>query len=216
MPTQKLAAVLEMIESAQASLRSAKALLSELSGVSPAALAAAGASLRPSPAEAPGGKVIEGMFDGQNMIGPDKRTYPVPANYASKSKLVHGDILKLTITDSGSFVYKQIGPIPRRTVVGTVAFEDGLYKIVGDGKVYRVLMASITFYKAEVGQRVSILLPEGMEAEWATIDNMLPDLPPGAIEDELSAAREVEMAPEDAPADEDAPKKPTRKRKPKE
>jgi len=29
------------------------------------------------------GKVIEGVFDGQNMVGSDGKTYPVPANYAS-------------------------------------------------------------------------------------------------------------------------------------
>ena len=33
------------------------------------------------------GKVIEGIFDGQKMAGPDGKEYPVPANYASKSKL---------------------------------------------------------------------------------------------------------------------------------
>src|SRR5665213_1682775 len=54
------------------------------------------------------GKVIEGVFDGQNMVGSDAKTYPVPANYASKSKLVQGDILKLTIADDGAFMYKQI------------------------------------------------------------------------------------------------------------
>src|SRR5664279_1973848 len=51
------------------------------------------------------GKIIEGVFDGQNMVGSDAKTYPVPANYASKSKLVQGDILKLTIADDGSFLY---------------------------------------------------------------------------------------------------------------
>src|SRR6476659_6980810 len=66
------------------------------------------------------GKVIEGVFDGQNMVGSDGKIYPVPANYASKSKLVQGDILKLTIADDGAFMYKQIGPIPRRQVVGVL------------------------------------------------------------------------------------------------
>ena len=59
------------------------------------------------------GKIIEGQFDGQNMIGPDGKVYPVPANYASKSKLVEGDTLKLTIAQDGSFIYKQIGPVER-------------------------------------------------------------------------------------------------------
>ncbi|MBA4320115.1 MAG: hypothetical protein C0412_17080, partial [Flavobacterium sp.] len=51
------------------------------------------------------GKVIEGVFDGENMIGPDGKQYSVPSNYASKSKLVEGDILKLTITSRGNFIY---------------------------------------------------------------------------------------------------------------
>ena len=76
------------------------------------------------------GKIIEGVFDGQAMIGPDGKTYPVPANYASKSKLVEGDILKLTISDDGRFVYKQIGPVDRKQVIGTLINQDGMYYVV--------------------------------------------------------------------------------------
>ena len=43
------------------------------------------------------GRIIEGVFDGYQMIGPDGTKYSVPANYSSKSKLVEGDLLKLTI-----------------------------------------------------------------------------------------------------------------------
>src|SRR6202162_4561973 len=90
------------------------------------------------------GKVIEGVFDGQNMVGSDGKTYPVPANYASKSKLVQGDILKLTIADDGAFMYKQIGPIPRKQVVGALRLENGHYFVdVGD-QAYRILLASVT------------------------------------------------------------------------
>ena len=71
------------------------------------------------------GKVIEGVFDGQTMHDADGKAYPVPANYASKSKLVEGDILKLTIADDGSFIYKQIGPVARRQVIGTLVQHDG-------------------------------------------------------------------------------------------
>ncbi|MBU1146566.1 hypothetical protein KKD80_03410, partial [Patescibacteria group bacterium] len=41
-----------------------------------------------------GERIMEGVFNGQNMIGADGKEYLVPANYASKSKLVEGDILK--------------------------------------------------------------------------------------------------------------------------
>ena len=67
------------------------------------------------------GKIIEGQFDGQNMIGPDGKVYPVPANYASKSKLVEGDTLKLTIAQDGSFIYKQIGPVERKKIIAKIS-----------------------------------------------------------------------------------------------
>jgi len=120
------------------------------------------------------GKVIEGIFDGQNMIDSEGQTYPVPANYASKSKLVEGDGMKLTITDEGKFIYKQILPIKRRTAVGSLIQEDGQYKVLVDGKVYRVLLASVTFYRAEVGDQVTILLPEDDEAKWGAIEAVIP------------------------------------------
>ena len=37
----------------------------------------------------------------------------MPAN----QKLVEGDILKLTIADDGTFIYKQIGPIERKQII---------------------------------------------------------------------------------------------------
>src|SRR3989338_3260034 len=68
--------------------------------------------------------IIEGVFDGQHMIGPDGKQYTVPANYTSKSKLVEGDILKLRITSRGAFVYKQIGPIARDRRIGIIERDD--------------------------------------------------------------------------------------------
>jgi hypothetical protein len=120
------------------------------------------------------GKVIEGVFDGQNMVGSDGKTYPVPANYASKSKLVQGDILKLTIADDGSFLYKQIGPIARKQVVGTLKLENGHYFVEVNSKNYRVLLASVTYFKAKPNDQVSVNLPEDdSQAEWAALEAAL-------------------------------------------
>ncbi len=120
------------------------------------------------------GKVIEGVFDGQNMVGSDGKTYPVPANYASKSKLVQGDILKLTIADDGAFMYKQIGPIPRKQVVGTLMQENGHYFVDVNGKQYRVLLASVTYFKVKPGDQVSVNVPEDdSHAEWAALEAAL-------------------------------------------
>jgi hypothetical protein len=120
------------------------------------------------------GKVIEGVFDGQNMVGSDGKIYPVPANYASKSKLVQGDILKLTIADDGTFLYKQIGPIPRKQVVGTLKLENGHYFIEVGSRSYRVLLASVTYFKAKPGDQVSANVPEDdSSAEWAALEAAL-------------------------------------------
>lgn len=120
------------------------------------------------------GKVIEGVFDGQNMVGSDGKTYPVPANYASKSKLVQGDILKLTIAEDGAFLYKQIGPIPRKQVVGTLILEGGHYYVDVNGKKFRVLLASVTYFKAKPGDQVSVNVPEDdAAAEWAALEAAL-------------------------------------------
>ena len=69
------------------------------------------------------GSVLEGHFNGEKMIGDDGKEYNVPPNYASKSKLVTGDRMKLTITPQGAFIYKQIGPINRKRVIGALEFE---------------------------------------------------------------------------------------------
>src|ERR1700712_3912185 len=120
------------------------------------------------------GKVIEGVFDGQNMVGSDGKMYPVPANYASKSKLVQGDILKLTIADDGTFLYKQIGPIARRQIVGSLELKDGHYLVVAGGPSYRVLLASGPYFKAKPGDQVSINVPEeDPQAEWAALEAAL-------------------------------------------
>jgi hypothetical protein len=174
MSNDKLIHIQELIESAMSSLKTANALLREVTGINDLSREkhALKASIMPN-MQSETGKVIEGVFDGQNMVDSSGQTYPVPANYASKSKLVENDGMKLTITEDGKFMYKQILPIPRRSVVGVLIQEDGQYKVLAQGKAFRVLLASVTFYRAEVGDQVTILLPEG-EATWGAIDGVLP------------------------------------------
>jgi len=119
------------------------------------------------------GKIIEGHFDGQNMIGPDGKTYPVPANYASKSKLVEGDTLKLTIAHDGSFIYKQIGPIERKKLIAKLDLENGQYVAMVGENQFRVLYASVTYFKAQPGDEVTIVIPAHGEANWAAIEAVI-------------------------------------------
>ena len=108
------------------------------------------------------------------MIGPDGKNYPVPANYASKSKLVEGDMLKLTITDKGGFIYKQIGPTERRQVIGTLVQHDGAYYVEAGGREYRILLASVTYFRINIGDQVTIIIPEdNPDATWAAVEAAL-------------------------------------------
>jgi hypothetical protein len=165
-PDKQIKRLRTLIAEAETSLAAAKELLLSLLGEDPAATATV--------KEENVGKVIEGVFDGQNMVGSDGKTYPVPANYASKSKLVQGDILKLTIADDGTFLYKQIGPIPRKQVVGTLELQDGHYFVTVGERQYRVLLASVTYFKAKPGDQVSVNVPQDeVDAEWAALEAAL-------------------------------------------
>ena len=166
-PEKQIKRLKALIQEAETSLAAAKELLMSLVGDDDTVTTAISS-------EEALGKVIEGVFDGQNMVGSDGKTYPVPANYASKSKLVQGDILKLTIADDGSFMYKQIGPIPRKQIVGVLIQENGHYYVDVNTKKYRVLLASVTYFKAKPGDQVSVNVPEDdSHAEWAALEAAL-------------------------------------------
>src|SRR3989338_3452810 len=175
MSDDALVHVQELLESASASLKTASAMLRELTGISDPSHERHTARATKVVSTGPvSGRIIEGVFDGQNMVDASGQSYPVPANYASKSKLVEGDGMKLTITDEGKFIYKQIAPIERRIARGVLIQEDGQYKVLSEGKALRVLLASVTFYRAEVGDQVTVLLPVNGTAQWAAIEAVLP------------------------------------------
>jgi hypothetical protein len=74
-PDKQIKRLKALIQEAETSLAAAKELLMSLVGEDPVVTAGI--------KDEPLGKVIEGVFDGQNMVGSDGKTYPVPANYAS-------------------------------------------------------------------------------------------------------------------------------------
>ncbi len=119
-------------------------------------------------------QVVEGVFDGENMVDGEGNQYPVPTNYASKSKLVEGDRLKLTIKPNGAFIFKQIELVGRKLTTGHLIMDDGQYKVLCDDKTYNVLYASITFFRASVGDKLTVIVPETGSARWAAIENVIP------------------------------------------
>jgi len=186
--TRKLQELKDMITSIERTLFAARSIVSELSGEAPLLKSDSFISRQSSSASRSGSsstslgvrairgeeRIIEGAFNGQGMTDAEGNTYPVPVNYASKSKIVVGDRMKLTITTEGRFLYKQISPTPRRNVIGPLTCEDGQYKVLSGGKEYKILTASITFHKANIGDEVSILLPQEGEAEWGAFDVIIP------------------------------------------
>ena len=168
LPEKQVKRLKSLIQEAETNLAAAKELLISIIGDD-------GNVVTPTNSrEEVSGKVFEGVFDGQVMVGPDGKSYPVPANYASKSKLVEGDILKLTIADDGGFIYKQIGPVARRQIIGTLVQHDGTHFVEAGSREYRVLLASVTYFKAKLGDQISIIIPEdNREAEWAAIEAAL-------------------------------------------
>lgn len=169
LPEKQVKRLYSLIQEAETNLAAAKELLISITGDDGKVIAP-----RSSGSENVSGKVVEGVFDGQKMAGPDGKEYPVPANYASKSKLVEGDILKLTISDDGGFVYKQIGPVERRQLIGTLVQHDGAYYVEANGREYRILLASVTYFRINEGDQVTIIVPaDSPEATWAAVEASL-------------------------------------------
>ncbi len=169
LPEKQIKRLRSLIQDAEINLAAAKELLNSVLGDGEIISAP-----RDTVISSPDGKIIEGVFDGQIMIGPDGKNYPVPANYASKSKLVEGDLMKLTITPEGRFLYKQIGPIERKTVIGTLVHHDDKYYVEVGGREYEILYASVTYFHLKEGSQVSIIIPaNNADAAWAAVEAAL-------------------------------------------
>ena len=159
----KIALLRQMIENADRNIAAAKQILYQLDG-----------NTKKPQAKVIASQIIEGVFDGEKMIGMDDKKYPIPVNYASKSKLVEGDLLKLTITDDGSFLFKQISPVERRTIIGTVIKDsDGKYYVYSEERKYKVLLASLTYFKAKEGDEVTLIVPKEKISKWGAIEAVI-------------------------------------------
>jgi len=122
-------------------------------------------------------QVIEGVFAGEHMVSADGKVYSVPANYASKSKLVEGDILKLTINPMGGFIFKQIRPIERKKVRGVLHMDERkmqyFFVVEGQDHQWKLLTASVTYFKGEPGDEVIAVVPKESLSQWAAVEQIV-------------------------------------------
>lgn len=119
-------------------------------------------------------KVVEWVFTGESMLGSDSNIYPVPQNYASKSHLVQWSKLKAIIKPDGKIQYKIIEEIEYETKVWIIAKNKDKYQVIADGKSYNILLAVITYLKAELWDSVSIRIPKWKDATFAAVESVIP------------------------------------------
>jgi hypothetical protein len=169
--SQQIAELEQIVKEAEARLNQARAMLTQVAGVSQPYVNLTGQAE----------KIVLGEFTGEYMLDENKKQYPVPANYASKSKLIEGDQLKLTITADGAFIYKQIGPAPRRRAIGIITYQDNSYFAKVGDELYRLLTASVTYFRLSPGDEVTILTPLTKKSEWAAIENVVSSVTLGIV-----------------------------------
>lgn len=118
---------------------------------------------------------VEGVFDGTVMIGSDGVRYEVPINYASKSRLVEGDLLKLSIGADGGYTFKQIGPVDRQRLCGQLLIDPSTNEPVAcvDDKRYKLLAASVTYFKGVPGDEIIVLVPRDGGSAWAAVETIV-------------------------------------------
>lgn len=171
-PTQL---IIQALSAAEASISLAKQLLAAQSG-RPLTFPSHDAGPRPaswrtassSTRDLPG---IVGKFDGEKMVTDNGKTYPVPTNYAGKSKLVFGDTLKMLENADGTHLFKQIEKVNRKKAEGKLVKKGEQWWVAAKEGEYKVLNSNVSFLGGQVGDETFVLLPENdPSAPWAAID----------------------------------------------
>lgn len=119
--------------------------------------------------------IVHGEFDGYFMVGSDQKKYPVPLNYASKTKLIPGDKLKLKIMNDGKLIYKLVAPAPRKHVRAVLSQEkDQKYVAITDqGTSFFLNQAAVTFFKGRPGDEVYIIINKEGKGSYAAIEAII-------------------------------------------
>ncbi len=109
------------------------------------------------PATAPG---VEGTFDGVFLVPTDGEKIEVPAAYASKTRILYGDTVKM-YDDNGEKKFKVMVKQPRKTLNAMATKRDNKwYALTGLG-AYKISDSFAEFNKLRLNDRLTILVPEG-------------------------------------------------------
>lgn len=122
------------------------------------------------PVTAPG---VEGTFDGTNLITSTGEKIEVPSAYASKTRILFGDTVKM-YDDNGEKKFKVMVKQPRKKLDALSTKKDNKwYALTGIG-VYKISDSFADFNKLAVNDRLSVLVPEGnLQVPFAAIEEVL-------------------------------------------
>jgi hypothetical protein len=183
MSSKKINNILSILEIAENNLKTAKNLLQQINdekGLKTNGQTVAQPQVKTpvNPEEDRAMEVVEGYFDGENMVGDNGQIYSVPQNYASKTQLVIGDRMKWILTNERE-IYKLIQPAPRERVVGTFSIEGDNYVCLVDefSQPVKILKASATFamknFNLQVGDEIAIIIPKNSTPLWGAFSSVV-------------------------------------------
>ncbi len=161
--SNKIQLLSQALSAAISSLNLAKQLINEIEQ--------AGGSF-----EVPG---LVGKYNGMFMVTAAGKKYPVPDNYAAKTKLVYGDKLKMVEGPEGRR-FKYISRVPFVEVGAVLAMKDGQFVAVSPEGSYKLLQSAVRYYQGGEGDKVRILLPrDEKHAPFAAVAEIVGKEPEG-------------------------------------
>ncbi|MGL4759446.1 MAG: hypothetical protein ACRCXZ_08980 [Patescibacteria group bacterium] len=179
--SKKIQSILSLIEIAENNLTNARNLLLQLTEEKGISSNNENMYKNVSADESQALEVVEGYFDGENMIGDNGQIYTVPQNYASKTQLVIGDRMKWMLTPDRE-VFKLIGQASRERIIGTFSMENDNYVVHCEKfqKSIKILKASATFAMKNLGlnfgDEVVIIIPRGVTPTWGAFSSVVKTL----------------------------------------
>jgi len=156
-----------------------------------------------------------GKYDGGFMVTEAGKKYPVPDNYAAKTRLIYGDKLKMVEGPAGRR-FKHIEKIPRVEVEAVLTVKDGRLVAVSSEGSYKLIQSAVKYLKGEGGDKVKILLPR--EEKHAPFAAILGVIGKEAKKEKVERKEEKEGKPKkeekkkEKPAEKEAVKKETKKK----
>jgi hypothetical protein len=186
-----------LIEKMEKDLRYAKSVLNELEKQG-----------KPDYSQVPG---ITGTFDGYYLVTETGEKLEVPANYAAKSRLVFGDILKV-VEEDGKQLFKQITKVPRKKLEAVANKKEGKWYALAEAGSYKISDIAADFNALQVNDKITILIPmDNQGAPFAALDRSPERVK--RVETRTEAVGQDEMSPahteQPVRAQETSPKKET-------